>query len=49
MPEGTRDTELLASGADVAQFLGPAEEIKPKGVYLVFEGHCGISQVLVWR
>ena len=39
---------LSAGGTDVVEFFGPAEQSKSKGVYLVFEGHCGPSQVDAW-
>jgi hypothetical protein len=42
-----RDPGLTAGLRDVAEFLGPAEETKPKSVYPVVEGHRTSSQVVV--
>jgi hypothetical protein len=43
--ECARDAGLSARGTDVAQLGGATEDVEPRSVYLVVEGHRATSQV----
>ena len=47
--ERTGHSQLAAGSGHVAEFLSAPEEMQPKGVYFVFEGHRTVSFVRVWQ